>query len=203
MDFEHALHIYNTLYSEVNGYSLSTLGRGELTLPHKAFTYGEISPEAFYKILERVPAEKTGIFYDLGSGTGKAIILSHLLFNFSRSVGVVFLIPLHRATLEIIERYEKEFRPLLPNKKKGFTVESVWEDFLKYDFSDGDVVFTHSTCFPDELWEKLVRKFEELKKGTFVITVTKTITSSKLRSYSSKEYGMNWGIATVHVYKRI
>lgn len=203
MDLQNALHIFNTLYSDINGYSLSTQGRAQITSGSKAFTYGEINPEAFYKILKEVVSPSQQVFYDLGSGTGKAVILATLLFDFQKSIGIEYLEPLEKAAEGVLARYKREIEPTLPDKKQKQEAVFVNEDFLQYDFSDGDIIFTHSTCFPEELWTALIKKCEQLKKGTVLITVTRTVDSPFFEEMKSQEYGMGWGRATVHFYRKV
>lgn len=199
MDFEHALHIFNSLYQDINGYTLSSLGRAEMRIKDKTFTYGEISPEAFYSILKHLPKKPKGNFYDLGSGTGKAVLLAHMLFDFSKTVGIELLTPLHQAAENTLMRYKNEYKS---QKSKG-RIELLNEDFLDLDFQNADIIFMHSTCFTDEVWEKLAYKFKELKKGSYVIAVTRALRSSHLEYLKSKEYGMAWGRATVHYYQKV
>jgi SAM-dependent methyltransferase len=200
MDFDHALQIFNTLYADINGYTLSTVGRAALHAEDKAFTYGEVSPEAFYSILSHLPTPAKGVFYDLGSGTGKAVLLVHLLFDFSAAVGIELLKPLHDEALYVKKRYESEFKAL---EQPGKTMKFINADFLEHSFADADVVFMHSTCFPDHLWEKLTPKLEDLKQGAHVISVTRPPDSPLLKKLKSKEYGMAWGRATVYYHRKI
>jgi predicted RNA methylase len=202
MDFEHALHIFNSLYSPINGYKLSAIGKTEVKHNKKELTYGEVSPEAFYTILKSLPFKSNGVFYDLGSGTGKAVILAALLFNFSKCVGIELLEPLHNAAQDIQLRFEKEIQSLIHNYEEK-KIEFICEDFLFYDFSDANIIFTHSTCFTEDLWVKLTEKFEQLKNDTLIITVTRTLISENLQLIKTREYGMAWGRATVHIYKKI
>lgn len=200
MDFEHALHIFNTLYQGINGYSLSTLGRAELGTKDKAFVYGEVSPEAFHSIIKHTHFKPNGTFYDLGSGTGKAVLLAYLLFPFSQVKGIELLRPLHNEAVQIEQRFKSEYEALQQSDK---FIEFIHGDFLELDISDADVIFMHSTCFPDYIWEKLNPKLDNLKPGTCIITVTRTIESSNLHHLKSKEFGMAWGRATVHFYEKI
>ncbi|MEO6508867.1 MAG: hypothetical protein ABIO02_02850 [Patescibacteria group bacterium] len=199
MDFEHALHIFNSLYENINGYSLSSLGRAQVGSDDKAFTYGEISPEAFYSILSSLPIKPKGVFYDLGSGTGKAVLLAHMLFEFERSVGIEFLEPLHDGAVQVISKYHKQYKSLVPEKRE---IELIHGNFLIQDFSDADIIFMHSTCFPDYIWEQLEEKFKHLKEDAYLLTVTKTIHTTHFQYIKSKEFGMAWGRATVHFYKK-
>lgn len=202
LDLEIATSICNNLYHDLNGYTLSAQGRNKLGYHDKAHTYGEVTPAAFAQILKRVESKKGEVFYDLGSGTGKAVLLASMLANFSHCVGIELLKDLHDAAESILHRLQIEIQPYMA--PEDFPVVSFYQrDFLRFDFSDADVVFAHSTCFYDELWEHLIRKFEQLQPGTRVISVTKTITSPKLAHFRTEEEAMGWGKATVHFYKRI
>jgi hypothetical protein len=200
MDFQHALHIFNTLYNDVNGYTLSSQGKAQIPSNDKTFTYGEISPEAFHQILKDAAIPKKGVFYDLGSGTGKAVMMAFFLYQYSKCVGIEFLTTLHNEANAILQRYIQEYGEM---KSPEGIVAFVNDDFVNYDFSNASVIFTHSTCFTEGLWEKLTKKFDHLASGTIIITVTRTVNSPYLAHIKSKEYGMAWGRATVHVYQHV
>jgi SAM-dependent methyltransferase len=149
--------------------------------------------------LKNLPTKAHGTFYDLGSGTGKAVLLAYLLFPFQEVVGIELLEPLYLESQHIQSRFKGEFGALNQSDRK---LQFIQGDFLKCDLSKADVVFMHSTCFPDYIWETLAPKMEKLKKGTSVVTVTKTFESKHLVHLKSKEYGMAWGRATVHFYEK-
>jgi len=88
-------------------------------------------------------------------------------------------------------------------EKQKKVVELVNSDFLDFDFYEADLVFSHSTCFYDELAIALEEKCAALKKGTKVLLVTKTFQSPLFRLIKSDEYPMTWGKATVNFYGKI
>jgi len=56
-----------------------------------SLTYGEIDFESFYEILKLTNPSKGEIMYDIGSGTGKAVIMASLFFPLSKVVGIEIL----------------------------------------------------------------------------------------------------------------
>jgi hypothetical protein len=54
-----------------------------------------------------------GVFYDLGSGTGKALFATRLLCDFSRCIGIEILQALHKQAAAIVHKYNEEFRDML------------------------------------------------------------------------------------------
>ncbi len=202
LDLETTTHIFNNLYSDINGYTLSAQARNRVGYHDKAHTYGEVMPESFYKIIQRTEPREGEVFYDLGSGTGKAVILAALLFNFSECVGIEILKELHETAESILHRLHFEVEPHLHKKTLPKTVFK-HKDFLRCDFSQADIVFIHATCFYEELWEHLARKLEQLQSGSRVVTVTKMLHSPMFEHLRTDEHAMSWGKATIHFYKKI
>lgn len=200
LDLETLKKIYSNLYGDINGYVISSQARGKLSYHDKSHTYGEVIPDTFFKIVNYVNPIEGEIFYDLGSGTGKAVILASLLFGFSKCIGIEVLKDLYETSRGILVRLQTEVAPYLNLDQR---VEFRNEDFLHSDFSDANIIFAHSTCFYDELWENLVRKLEKVRRGTRIITVTRTINSEVILPMFSDEYQMGWGKSTVHYYHKI
>src|SRR5437868_5484892 len=105
MDLKEVEKIYDTLYHDVNGYTISSIGRKKLSYYDKSLTYGEVTPSAFYDIINQIFPDKNDVFYDLGAGTGKAVILASLLFGFKKSAGVEIIDDLWKASQTILARY--------------------------------------------------------------------------------------------------
>jgi precorrin-6B methylase 2 len=199
MDFQIGKQILETLYKDVNGYAISTRARRKICNADKAHTYGEVVPESFYQMMVRVSPIKGEVFYDLGSGTGKAVILASLFFEFSKCIGIETLEDLHKASRQVLENYQHY---AVVQREKRF-IDFINTNFLEYDISDGDIFFIHATCFPDELMSQLGKRLEFAKTGARVITVTKTFESDKFQSVDHHEYQMSWGKATIYFYKKI
>jgi hypothetical protein len=78
---------------------------------------------------------------------------------------------------------------------------------------DADFVLANSTCFENELLMELAKKCSELKKGTWMLTLTKKLPScesgwiegkpAEWECVLSVKKAMSWGLATVHLQRKI
>ncbi|MCX7881476.1 MAG: hypothetical protein N2482_03145 [Patescibacteria group bacterium] len=200
MDFKKAKEIFNSLFQGVDGYQISFQARKKLGFYDRSLTYGEINFDSFYEIIKMINSKKEDVFYDLGSGTGKAVLASHLLFDFKKSIGIEILDNLYEISLSIKEKYEREIKPGLVNEKIMGEIDFVLGDILETDFSEADIVFANSTCFPDEIMNNLEQKLLTLKKGARIITLTNRLKNEAFLLLMSKLYQQNWGQATVNFY---
>jgi hypothetical protein len=73
---------------------------------------------------------------------------------------------------------------------------------LEVDWSDADIVYASSICFPDELVEGIAKCCAKLKKGTRIITLKDFPTDGY--PYLKLEYNlklkMTWGRCQVMIY---
>ena len=111
------------------------------------------------------------MFYDLGSGTGKALIAAALLCPFSKIRGIELLPNLYKTSLEVKDQYET----LLKDKYNdaihpGIEIEN--KNIEKTDFSDADLVLINSTCFDMELVD-LISQSEGLKGDRILLVLLK------------------------------
>lgn len=90
----------------------------------------------------------------------------------------------------------EEFKDIVP-------IEIIQGDLLEVDWSNADIVYASSICFPDEIVEGIVKRCELLKKGARVITL-KNFPATPLASYLRLDYTlklkMSWGRCSVHIY---
>ena len=178
----------------------------------RSLVYGEIEVASFVDIMNHVPlSECCGsgndddgptIFYDLGSGSGRAVFLARLLWDFDQCVGVELLPALHTLATSVQTSYEDTFvhpTNCLPRSNVAWFNQ----DILEYDWSDGKVVFVHSTCFDPDLLQSVFRKANKLRPGSYLITFRATgidTTAFTLVLETRKE--MSWGEADVFIYQR-
>jgi len=108
MDFQKAKEIFNLLFEGVDGYKLSFESRNQLGFYDRGLTYGEIFFDTFYKMLEKTQPKEGEVFYDLGSGTGKAVFAAYFFFLFQRRLGLRFYLP-----------FIKLLKPFLRNMKES------------------------------------------------------------------------------------
>jgi len=201
-----ALGLYERLFSECSlerGKSVSKAERETRGLTaQKSLIYGEVEFQSFARVLRKIMPAPGGKFYDLGSGTGKAVFVARFLHDFDSCVGIEILEGLHEAGEEVVQRYDEHFRKYLACSSPG-DVKLVKGSVMKEDWSDGDLVFANSTCFDDELMDGVSFKAEALKPGAFVVTFTKGLTSNAFEIMERKRYKMSWGPATVYIHRRL
>lgn len=204
MDNAAAKTIFDTLFSDVNGRSLSLAGRQQHDYKSKSFVYGEVVPDSFLEIITETHPQKGQIFYDLGSGTGKAVILAHLLFDFSEAIGIEFVDSLYDASLKVKQRYESEIKPSLEQYVGDKQINFILGDFLNQDLSNADVIFMNSTCFQDDLMDALDNKLHtNLKPGAQVISLSKSLKSPSFEMWKRRMAEFSWGEATVFFHRKI
>ena len=168
------------------------------------FIYGEVNFRSISYILLYLNYKygiKEGYFFDLGSGTGRAVIGAALTYPFSKYIGIELLETLYKATIEIKQLFEKDY-----NNNKKPDIEFINGDFLKQDLSKASVIFINSTTFSDKLLGDLADKFNnECDQGCLVVNTTMELSKLDKNKWEFLPYFrryMSWGIATVNVYKR-
>ena len=190
------------LFSDVQGYSLSASGRSKVGREaDPVLTYGEITPESVEYMMDITNPQHGEVFYDLGCGTGKAVIFSAFLRPFKKATGIDIIDDLLQSATHSGSRYVNEIVPQHP-ERAGQEVHFLHGDMFGFDVSDGDVFFSHATCFGDDMMDQMSRMLEKCKPGTRVITVTKGLTSPEFELYHSAPYRLGWGEATLCFYKR-
>ncbi len=198
---ERTEHTLNNIFRGVHAKTTSRMHRLFHLTRNKEFIYGEIDYLAFYTILEKAELSDGDVFYDLGSGSGKAVFTASLFFNLSKSCGIELLPPLYNKANALIKKVitnaEKEY------VKPISTIQFINKNFLDYDFSDADIIYIAATCLADSTWEQLIHKMEKLKPGSRVIVATKNIQHEKFERIHQGIDLMSWGLCPVRIYKII
>lgn len=167
--------------------------------------YGEVIfptlADVFQKSREKFGLATGGIFYDLGSGIGKAVISAALLHNFDRCVGIELLPSLHSLALDLQRKYQKNKRKYEWLAGATENVQFFNEDIFLHDWTKASCFFANSTCFDEEM----IRKISEypVVSGTIGITTTKRLGKKYWRLLDTCQKDMTWGKATVYIHKKI
>lgn len=191
-----AREIFNELYKDIDGISISLSERNKLNITSKEFVYGEIEFDSFIELLEKIKPKPEDIFYDLGSGTGKPCTAIGLVYDIKKAIGYEILESLIEISNKILEKLKQKVTNLPEIEfKKG--------NFLEEDFSEGTIIFSHATCFEDSTMEKLEEKLKQLKQGSKILLITKKLKSESFQLLEEGDKKMSWGYATYRIYEKI
>jgi hypothetical protein len=175
----------------------------------ESLTYGEIKLHSFWDLLlcaARIFGEHNSrsdnlVFYDLGSGRGKAVVAAALCapwLHIVKCVGVE-LLPEHcQSCTMILQRLQAQLHRMLEDtirgdghSGEGWNEHTHFQEglqtihdsiaaadtrvdeanLLHTDFSDGHLVFINSVCFGQDLLAKIAEKLHHLRVGSVVITL--------------------------------
>lgn len=200
MRIKRAQPLFTKLYRGVDGFEVSMSAREAIELKGDEYTYGEIVFSSFAKILDLVRPQPREVFYDLGCGSGKAVFAMAILHPDSKPRGIELLEPMYQLCLQQLDKYNQLLQSNTFSPKKDTDIQFFNEDILKYDFTDGDIIFLNATCFPAEAWKQINLKLGKLKKGARVICTTKELSNPKFTLAHQGSHLMSWGINSVHIY---
>ena len=116
------------------GKSVSKKEREEMSLRDTNLTYGEVTFETLGLIFEKIKKvygrpmqgasgpegvlqNRGGIFYDLGSGTGKGVIGAAILHNFDVCYGIEYLEGLYSLSLDALNAYNTRGKGKLTDRE--------------------------------------------------------------------------------------
>ena len=200
----------NCSYEEAKSASLDDRHTNNLT--SKSLTYGEVSFSSFLEIMNNFNKLlenhnnrlKRGTFYDLGSGSGRAVFTARFTQDYSRCIGLELMGNLHVLAENIKEKYYDNSYDQRLNFSSPCDIELHNADISEYDWTDGDVIFGHSTCFGKELLGKVLKKSRGLKSGSYMILLSEMPNSMDIyfELVDMKRCFMTWGESDVSYYRR-
>ena len=180
------------------------------TRPDSTLTYGEIDFKSIGEIFDTLKYRFNcfpdgGVFYDLGSGTGKGVIAAALLGRFNQCKGIELLESLFNLSLSMKQKFEDMKNTLMLDLGHLFDefpdIEFSCNDFFECDWSDASMFLANSTCFSDEMMERLGSV--KLNNGTIAISLTQKIPGNNWIVIETIRKEMSWGTATVHIQRYI
>ena len=140
--------------------------RSKEELAEDTYLYGEIHPSSTAAMLRCLGLKPGARYYDLGSGTGKTVLVAALLGMNATGVEVV-----ERRSLAAQEAAMRLKRLEGRGVAKDIISPSfVHGSLLDVDFSDADIIFANSVLFPEELMEGFSRLAEASRPGSWVVS---------------------------------
>lgn len=200
--------IFNALYQGIDAGGVSRAERTRLKIDSDEFVYGEIEFASFVAILDSVRPKKYERFYDLGCGTGKAIFVAALCYDFDKACGIELLPGLYNVAYRQIENLKRivavHGAQFVQNyQSKIECIQFINDDILNCDFYDADIIFINATCFSPITWVAIEQKLLQLKVGTRVIMTTKKLDNEAFRTIYNSKYLMSWGMNSVNAYEKV
>ncbi|KAG2824113.1 hypothetical protein PC111_g9959 [Phytophthora cactorum] len=180
---------------------VSRMEREKKELANRSLVYGEIpfeTVDAIFQLMRTqfgVLLDKGGNFYDIGSGCGKVVMAAALLHDFSKCCGIEVLDGLHSVALKVLDRWRFEMLDSLPATKVDVDVGFVKGDAVKRPdiWRDATLVFCNSTCFSDSLIQAISTEADQLAVGSYFVTVTKPLQSTRRKCSRSKRADLATG----------
>ena len=184
-----------------------------------SLNYGEIPFQTLSLALQRIKIKYKGlswsatnfsagtdVFYDLGSGTGKAVIAAALYHSsFQKISGIEILQKLHQVSVQVLTAYRNyvaatDTLNLAPvDTLLGDITEVPW-------YNDATVVFCNTLAFDGPLLCTLAELLSNLSSGCFLITSGRLNDANRLDhdfvllECSFEEY--SWGKSSLYIHQR-
>ena len=117
----------------------------------------QLPEQAFREIFKFANLRKDDVFYHLGCGDGKGLVIAKEEFNVEKIIGID------------ISKEKTNDAIKLVKEKNHTEIKIIKEDILNSHFDDADVILF---WFVDEkILEKMLPKFSRLKQGVRIITI--------------------------------
>ena len=194
---QHHTHFQMVVHN-INGFALSREARAH----HDAmeYTYGEIEFIPFIALIAMTHPTPTTRFYDLGSGTGKAVLACAMVFDMQAYCGVELFPALHDAAL--IQRDRLKQLPAYAQKTN--LMHFINDDFLNIELTEASLIFVNATALLGETWDTLNQHLRaQTRPGTVIITTSKPLIAATMFSIThTTQVMMSWGIVSAYVHQR-
>lgn len=185
------------VYQGVDAMKISLNYRSRNNINSSNFVYGEIKISSFCDILDFINLNENDIFYDLGSGSGKAVLAAYLYKNPQKAIGIEY-IP------DLVEVAKKSLKKLEEKLSSNLNIEFINADMRNYDFSNGTCFFIHATTWQEDLMNPIKETLKKTNSGTKIILVTKSFEEPKyFKLLKTEIYPFDWGEGTVRFYLRV
>jgi Histone methylation protein DOT1 len=189
--------VFQQLYADIDGFRLSKIARTGQDAPE--YVYGEIDFESFIALLSLCNPKPSTIFYDLGSGIGKAVLACTMVFEVQKSCGIELF-----ASLDQCAKVQQgRLRQIPGYQEKANRVEFKQGNLLEAQFSDASLIFINATAFFGKTWDLISKQAEQIKSGSLVISTSKALDSSVFLTVTVTQVKMSWGIVEAFIQQRL
>lgn len=192
-----AEQIISDVYKNINGFLISEDERNSLAGKGASPVYGEITCKGAAQLLEDLKLTHEDIFYDLGSGVGKFAVQVYLTTPVKASIGIE-LSPTRFNQAQQARNDLKRMKLIHHDRKLKFfegNIETI-------SYKDATLIFLASTCFTDELMNKMIEKLKNGKKNIRILTLKKFPQQDAFNLTKEYHIEMSWAESTpVYLYQ--
>ena len=189
------LSVLNQITAPINGFDISKQARQQTDAYE--YVYGEVDPLSFIALLSLMHPNSATVFYDLGSGTGKAVFACAMVFEIKKSCGVEVFPLLDQAAKQQLTHIS-----MLPDYQSLHNkIDFICADFLDVGLEDATIIYISATGLFGETWLKLNQRLETLSQHPIIITTTKKLLSPKFKLLHQTRIQMTWGIVDAYIQK--
>ncbi len=201
INYNLAAQLFSSLYDNIDGYSVSHEARKNIE-DKNDLLYGELPAETWKEIVEKADPKKDGVFLDAGSGTGRVVILSYLLYDFKKTIGVELLKGLHDKACEVKEIFDRDVKPQVLDHIANRELEFFCKNIFDANFHEVDFVFMNHPFKDRELFDLLEEKLlRELKPKSKIVTIIRALKNPAFKQLGSKKYNFSWGESTAYFHE--
>lgn len=176
------------IYQNIPSFNLAKQARSDQQLFSYEYIYGEIDFDSYAQVLSYCTIKPNSIFYDLGSGAGKAVVCAALLYDFKRACGIEHLELLHECAQQASKHLE------------AYNIHFYLDNLLTYNWLDADILFINASTFIGDFWHEVLSRLKQLKSGTQIIVVSKQLPAESFSPIYDDFLLMSWGYARVGIY---
>lgn len=186
------------IYRLLDGFEIPREDERAVERSRGSATYGELMPTATVRMLEQLQLSRADVFYDLGAGVGKVVLLAALTTPVARAVGI----ELARRRVELGTRALARARA---ERLSGAERAALHEDdMLRCPLEDATVVYTCSTAFSSAFMRKLVRRLAKLPKLRTLVSLQDFDEHRSFELAGVARLDASWKRRTrVHFYRRV
>lgn len=223
---ERILEELNTLYEE---YTFATAKDASLTdelrdttdmndhQTEDSLVYGEVDLAGFCQlltVLEELPQQQQphsqGYFYDLGSGSGRAVFAARFHGDYQACIGVELLPNLHElassvAGLYKFQHYQDKLHPDCRQVKFVCSDLLEYEPWWNHPAEDPVTIYIPNLLFDKALSDQIAQKAMHVQPGTLLMCLKQFIIPEWQDAFTlvqQKMVAMSWGESCVYIYQR-
>lgn len=187
---------FQKIYRTIDGFTLSRQARMHYDILD--YIYGEINFPSFIALLSLTKPNAHTVFYDLGSGIGKAVIAAAMVFPLRKSIGIEILPELHQASCEAL----KHLAQFEQYKKATTNCHFILADFLNASLDEANLIFINASTLFGTTWEKLCQRLHNLPQIETIITTSKPLSSTVFLPNRCTTVQMSWGLVPAYIHTR-